>query len=219
MQSNLKFICKNQTLILSGKRAIFWRAQRALLVADLHIGKAGHFRKAGIPLPASLTSNDLRRLGQLIDEFMPKSCLFLGDLFHSDYNNEFLLLKAFIEKYSMVQFTLIKGNHDIVNDQKIEDLGISSIHEILEITPFQFTHHPQIDKRLYNIAGHLHPGYRIRGIAKQSLSTPVFYFGEKHAVLPAFSAFSGKALVQPNLGDSIFGVIENEILEINLPES
>jgi len=215
LQSNIEFTCENETLILSAKRAIFWKAQSALLVADLHLGKAGHFRKAGIPLPASLTSNDLLRLGELIEEFKPSSCLFLGDLFHSDFNNEFLLLKVFIEKHASVQFLLIKGNHDIVADQKIKDLGISAIYETLEKPPFQFTHHPQIDENLYNIAGHLHPGYRIRGLARQSISAPVFYFGKKQAILPAFSMFSGKALIQPTQGDFIFAVLENKITQIN----
>lgn len=214
MQNHIEYTCKNQTLILSAKRAVFWKSQRALLVADLHLGKAGHFRKSGIPLPASITLNDLLRLGELIEEFKPVKCFFLGDLFHSDYNNEFLLLKACIKKYATVEFILIKGNHDIVADQKIKGLGIAAIYDTLEIPPFQFTHHPQIDKKLYNFAGHLHPGYRINGLGRQSLKTPVFYFGAKQAILPAFSAFSGKALIKAKAGDHIFGIVDNELIKI-----
>jgi len=206
-------------LIISSKRAVFWQAKSTLLVADLHLGKAGHFRKVGIPLPVSITSDDLCRLEELIREFQPKKCFFLGDLFHSDYNNEFLLLKACIEKYPTIQFILIKGNHDIVSDQQMKDLGISAIHESLEIAPFQFTHHPQIEKNLYNIAGHLHPGYRIRGSARQSISIPIFYFGKQQAILPAFSAFSGKAFIQPKVGDVLFGVLEDELIEIPIYEN
>jgi len=219
LKKHIEYVCQNQRLIISAKRAVYWQAQCALLVADLHLGKAGHFRKAGIPLPASVTSDDLSRLEDLIQEFKPQKCFFLGDLFHSDYNKEFLLLKACITKYNNVEFVLIKGNHDIVSDQQIHELGISTIHKSLEIAPFHFTHHPQIHKNLYNIAGHLHPGYRIRGSARQSISTSIFYFGTQQAILPAFSAFSGKALIQPKVGDVLFGIIENELIKIAVHDS
>ncbi len=215
METHIEYVCQNQLLILSAKRAIFWQAQRALLVADLHLGKAGHFRKAGIALPASITPIDLLRLEDLIKEFQPAICYFLGDLFHSDYNKEFLLLKDFIRKYTTVEFVLIKGNHDIVTDQQIKALGIAAIYESLDIPPFQFTHHPQIDDKLYNIAGHLHPGYTIRGVGRQSISTPVFYFGQHQAILPAFSVFSGKAFIQPKPEDILFGIVEDQLIEID----
>lgn len=214
MKTNIVHFCKNEHLVVSAKRAIFWQAKRALLVADLHLGKAGHFRKAGIPLPAAITLDDLFRLEELIQEFQPMKCYFLGDLFHSDYNKEFLLLKTCIEKYTNVEFVLIKGNHDIVSPQQIKETGIAAIHEDVEIPPFQFTHHPKVHKNLYNIAGHLHPGYRVRGAARQSASIPIFYFGKQQAILPAFSAFSGKALIKPKTGDVLFGILENELIEI-----
>ena len=33
------------------ERAIYWERERALVVADLHWGKAATFRAAGVPLP------------------------------------------------------------------------------------------------------------------------------------------------------------------------
>ena len=31
--------------------AIFWKEKDTLLLADIHLGKVGHFRKSGIPVP------------------------------------------------------------------------------------------------------------------------------------------------------------------------
>jgi len=214
LQAQLPFLCKSQQLVISAQRAIFWEAQKTLLLADLHLGKAGHFRKAGIPLPVDITINDLKRLEILLKNFQPTKCIFLGDLFHSDFNKELLLFKAFIKKYNKVKFILVKGNHDVISDVAIKDLGISTIHNVLEMPPFQFTHYPQVDEQLYNMAGHLHPGYRLRGQGRQSLRMPVFYFGEKQAILPAFGSFSGKALIEAKKGDTIFGVIEEALLKI-----
>lgn len=180
----------------------------------MHIGKSMHFRKAGIPIPSNVVTNDFQVLEAALAEFKPKQCVFLGDLFHSDYNNEFLLLKSLIQKHHTIKFILVKGNHDIVEDETILNLGILEIHQTLNAAPFQFTHHPKIDADLYNIAGHLHPGYRLKGKGRQGISLPVFYFGKNNAILPAFSAFSGKALIKPQKNDILFGIANNNVMLI-----
>ena len=40
----------SERLELLGERAVWWPARRTMLLADAHLGKAGHFRKAGIPV-------------------------------------------------------------------------------------------------------------------------------------------------------------------------
>lgn len=78
----------NQNLILHPKKAIFWEEERALIISDLHIGKVGHFRKAGIAIPKLMEQEELALLSDLIHEFKPSKLIFLGDLFHSDMNND-----------------------------------------------------------------------------------------------------------------------------------
>lgn len=43
-------ICDQQLLMLP-ERALYWREQRVLFVADLHLGKDATFRQAGLPVP------------------------------------------------------------------------------------------------------------------------------------------------------------------------
>jgi uncharacterized protein len=66
----------------------------------------------------------------------------------------------------------------------------------------------------YSISGHIHPGIRIGGIAKQALRFPCFYFAEQFAVLPAFSRFTGLALIQPKQNENVFAIVENKLLQI-----
>src|SRR3569623_749217 len=33
------------------QRAIFWKKEKMLLLADMHLGKVNHFRRSGIPAP------------------------------------------------------------------------------------------------------------------------------------------------------------------------
>ena len=51
--------------------------------------------------------------------------------------------------------------------------------------------------KTYFFSGHIHPGIRIDGAGRQSLYFPCFYFGKKYAVLPAFSRFTGAAVIYP----------------------
>ncbi|HXH01105.1 MAG TPA: hypothetical protein VNI56_02790, partial [Xanthomonadaceae bacterium] len=50
---------------LLGERALHWPRRQRLLIADLHLGKADLFRRAGIGLPRGGTSRDLQRLSAL----------------------------------------------------------------------------------------------------------------------------------------------------------
>ena len=39
---------------MSAERSLFWENKSTLIVADVHIGKTGHFRKSGINVPQSV---------------------------------------------------------------------------------------------------------------------------------------------------------------------
>ncbi|MFK7937710.1 MAG: metallophosphoesterase, partial [Saprospiraceae bacterium] len=103
-----------QTLHLHPFRAIYWEEQDALMIADLHLGKAAHFRKNGLAAPAVILQKNLENLQVLIDTFAPQRMLFLGDLFHSTVNHVWQRFVEFMRLYQDVQFDLVQGNHDIL---------------------------------------------------------------------------------------------------------
>jgi len=214
LKEQLKFNCCNQHLVLHYKRAVFWVEQKILLLADLHLGKDAHFRKAGIAIPQVITNEDLRILQELINHFQPKQVFFLGDLFHSDYNKALVLFQHFLKTNNAIEFVLIKGNHDVMSQAELEDLGLSKVYDEYVIPPFSFSHHP-IDKgAYYNFCGHLHPGISIKGKGRQGIRLPIFYFGKHEAVLPAFASFSGKFIVKPKLSDTVFGLTDEGVFEV-----
>jgi metallophosphoesterase superfamily enzyme len=45
---------RGEELTLLPQKAVYFKKQRTLLAADLHIGKSSLFRKEGIPVPAEL---------------------------------------------------------------------------------------------------------------------------------------------------------------------
>lgn len=197
-------------------KAMFWPKKKALMLADLHLGKINHFRRSGIPLPSKANDRNIEMLMELIHQVKPERILCLGDLFHSHYNPEWEVFGEVIKHFNNIRFELILGNHDIMSDLQYQRKGIL-LHEELIIDNFILTHHPleSVAPGYYNMAGHIHPGVCLYGKGKQALTLPCFYFGEHQALLPAFGVFTGLARIRPLKEDKIFVVLEDKILHVN----
>jgi DNA ligase-associated metallophosphoesterase len=195
---------------------MFWENKQALVVADLHLGKITHFRKSGIAVPASVEIENYERLSTLILEHKPKSVLILGDLFHSDHNSQWSVFEGFINKFTVIQFHLIMGNHDILNSTNYAHENLSVHNEVLKWGNIAMTHHPTFFEDYYNLCGHIHPGVKIIGKGKQSMRLPCFYFSPNQCVLPAFGAFTGLFVMDVKQTDEIYGIIENEVVPLRI---
>jgi DNA ligase-associated metallophosphoesterase len=211
------FSCNGQHLVLHPDRAIFWEEKKTLILSDLHFGKTGHFRKSGIAIPQNVYKEDLQRLVSLIQFFNPRELIIVGDLFHSQENKELDLFKKWRSDLSSVSFQLVKGNHDILPDEWYNNAGISINRGYFQHAPFSFVHDPGEEAEENNsflFTGHIHPGVSIKGMGKQSLHFPCFYFTSTHCILPAFSRFTGTASIRAKKGDAIFAIVENSILKV-----
>ncbi len=215
MQVPLLHKIHGQRLWLSALRAVFWEEQKTLVVSDLHFGKTGHFRKSGIAVPQTVYKEDLQRLVSLLHYFNPAKMIVVGDFFHSHANVELDWFKKWRKDFPALQIVLVKGNHDILQEEWYRDAGIETIEKELQLGPFLFTHDKCEDRPgLYIFCGHIHPGIYLQGLGRQSLRLPCFYFAQHHCVLPAFSRFTGTALVTPAAGENVFAIVENKLLPI-----
>ena len=140
MQYNLHYKIHDNSFWLSAARCLYWEEQKALIVADLHFGKTGHFRKSGIAVPQNIYKEDLQRLISQLQHFKPRQLIIVGDLFHSNANKELELFKKWRKDLSSVEIHLIKGNHDILLDDWYEKAGIEIKNEELKINDFCFRH-------------------------------------------------------------------------------
>lgn len=207
---------QEETFRLHSYRALFWEERSALMMADLHLGKVSHFRRAGIPVPVAASDANWDRLYSLLLDLKPKQVFFLGDLFHSEYNPVWEDLGQLIQQFSGIDFILIRGNHDVLPAHCYEEAGLTLYAEGKPEGPFWLTHHPVADPPTgyYNLAGHIHPGVTLRGLGKLSKRVPCFYFGEKGGILPAFGTFTGLANVRPVNGDRVYVLAGDEVLEV-----
>jgi uncharacterized protein len=219
MKAPVPFTCRNKKLWLTAERCIYWEDEQTLILSDLHFGKTGHFRKSGIPVPQSVYKKDLQRLFEQLQHFQPKQLVIVGDMFHSRDNKELDLFKKWRSDFPDLHIHLIKGNHDILHDSWYKDAAVTVTEPSLFLNDFVFHHDPyspneKIQSDNYIFSGHLHPGIRINGNGRQSLSFPCFYFSSNFAVLPAFSAFTGLALISPQHGENVFAIVKNEVIQL-----
>jgi uncharacterized protein len=219
MATLLSHIIGNEHLILGNERTLFWENENTLIVADLHVGKTGHFRKAGIGVPANVYKDDLHRLLAQILFFKAERLIIVGDLTHSIANREIDLFRKWRKDFSLLDVHLAKGNHDILDNRWYEEADIKVHNEPYAIGDFVFVHDiikPKITTPpgKYIFSGHVHPGITIRGKAKQSLRFACFYFAKNHCILPAFSRFTGTYCVEPQKGEQVFAIVEKDIMPL-----
>ncbi len=213
----IKFLFLNQTLHLLPQKAIFWEEEKLLFLADVHLGKVNHFRKAGIAIPTAAIYENIKVLSGLVNDFQPETICLLGDLFHSDKNSEWELFVTWRESLADINFELIRGNHDIIAAAHYKRADIKVYPVCVEKGPFLFTHEPieNCPSDKYPFAGHIHPGVRLSGAGRQSLILPCFYFSKKQGVMPAFGQFTGTAQIKPKKNDSVFVVAEGKVVKVS----
>src|SRR5688500_16494176 len=222
MNALVAYSIDDNNFVLSPERVLFWEDRKTLIIADLHAGKTGHFRKSGIAIPQKVFREDLQRLLTQVLFFKAEELIIVGDFSHSKSNQELDLFVRWRHDLSSLKISLVKGNHDILQDKWYEEAEIEISDWELGIGNFLFRHdlmkkapgsrhpdsyreaignrHPDRNREAtgntqtesrYIFSGHIHPGISIRGLAKQSLHFPCFYFTDNYCVLPAFSRFTG----------------------------
>ncbi len=140
------------TFELLPQKAIYWQDAQTLIVADVHLGKASHFRKNGMAIPLESGMEDLLQLDFLLNLYKPKRLLILGDLFHSDYNQEWEYFGALRKKYADIIFELVRGNHDILKSHQYEKFDITLHEKTLSQDNFIFAHDFVITPSWYILA-------------------------------------------------------------------
>lgn len=221
MKNPVPHIIRNNTFWVSPERCLLWEEENTLIVADLHLGKSGHFRKSGIGIPQSIYKADLQRLMAQLYLYKVDRLIIAGDLTHSIANKELDLFLKWRKDFSLLHIDLVKGNHDILADSWYEEAAIKVSTWKMKTGPFIFLHDlkaekdlTEVERGLYRFTGHLHPAINLKGKGKQSLKFPCFYFTKEYCILPAFSRFTAGFKVNPEKDETVFAIVEDGIMQL-----
>ena len=128
-----------EAVVLHSSGALFLPAQRTVLVADPHFGKAVSFRRLGVPVPRGTTTENLDQLSALVAASAALRIVFLGDFLHSRRSHAPATLGAIArwrEAHPDLELTLVRGNHDDRAGDPPAGLRIDVVDEPLPLGPF-----------------------------------------------------------------------------------
>jgi uncharacterized protein len=174
---------------LAGEAALYWPAQNALIVADLHLEKASYFAKYGQMLPPYDSLATLETLDTLARRFGAKAIICLGDNFHDSAGEARLQGQAAIllrELTQRLDWTWITGNHDPALEAR---WGGEALEE-LSLDGILFRHEAMPNYAGPEISGHYHPKLRL-SVRKRSVVRRAFVCTHSKLILPAFGAYTG----------------------------
>jgi uncharacterized protein len=211
--------------------AAFLPEHAALLVADVHLGKAASFRRLGVPVPAGSTATTLQALGDALaslGDTPVHHLVFLGDLLHAARGRSLALSEVVGQAIAEwrthcpgLHVHLVRGNHDRAAGDPPHEWGIELQTEPWLMGPWALCHEPEPVTGAYSLGGHWHPCIGLSGGARERLRLPCFWLGDPahHAVgvLPAFGDFTGMHPIQRRAGDRVWAVADHVVRE--LPEA
>ncbi len=209
-----------QCLVADSARVLAWPAQRALLVADLHLGKAQVFRQAGLSMPEGSDEHDLRRLADAVARHSAERLFLLGDIVHGATTIDATWRHAwqrFASAHGQLEMVAIIGNHDRHDRDAL--VGTASLSNGFALGPFDLRHHP-IDSgatdpsaRSFVIAGHLHP-LAVVSDSGRDYRLPCFWLQPSQLVLPAFGSTTRGQPAKAGPGDRIIAITPAGLHEV-----
>ncbi len=189
--------------------ALYWRAERILLVADLHLEKLSSFARSGQLLPPYDTAMTLKRLAADLAATGAETLVALGDSFHRDAGTTTLLdadrltLDGLLDR---ARWFWLSGNHDPAPHglggtclPHLERLGLTLSHEPRRGVPGL-------------IAGHLHPSANVY-INGRAARRPCFVHDTSLLILPAYGASTGTLNI---LSPAFAGLFDWHRLEVTM---
>ncbi|WP_134725026.1 ligase-associated DNA damage response endonuclease PdeM [Paracoccus luteus] len=164
--------------------ALWWPGGRALVVADLHLGKSERMARRGGPLlPPYETAETLRRLSDEMAALDPAVVVSLGDGFDDDAAAGALEAEALGALGSMAagrDWIWVAGNHDPAPAALLPGRMLPA----MRLSDVTLRHDAQGDGP--DISGHYHPVVRLAGARRRAALV-----GPRHLILPAFGSYTG----------------------------
>ena len=183
------FSFAGETFSATADGALFWPAQSALLVADLHLEKASWFARLGQFLPPYDSHATLTALAGEVERTGATRLFCLGDSFHDRFGCDRLPANArelLTELTASLDWTWIVGNHD----PSFADHCGGRLADEVEIAGIILRHEAVRGEPRPEMSGHYHPKLRV-SLKGRRVSRRCFVVSPTKLILPAFGSLTG----------------------------
>lgn len=204
-------------MTLLAERAIHIAACNALVLSDVHLGKAMHFRQRGIAVPDGIAQRDLERMTALIQQ-TGADLYVVGDLVHAGHNAEWERFAQVSASWSVDKY-LVLGNHDKEASDYARAIGMH-VHEHLDLGGVELVHKADDTKSKggLTICGHDHPSVVVGAGTQFSMHLPCFHLRTTATgsmlTLPAFGSFTGNKTLRRTKTDVVYAIADGEVIAV-----
>ncbi|MEM6255892.1 MAG: ligase-associated DNA damage response endonuclease PdeM [Cyanobacteria bacterium P01_D01_bin.156] len=207
-------------VIILLERAVYLPEHQALLLSDVHLGKAETFQMAGIPIAQQVNGETLERLRSHCQTVQPQKIFILGDLFHSRQGMVEEVVVAWSQFLGDIdaRVTLIVGNHDRAALGPKFDMAYST--QPIALGKLLLSHEPidlsSLQKDQLNVCGHVHPVVKLQS-AVDRLRLPCFFHehNSQRLTLPSFGSFTGGYEVSIDQKQVAYLIVEGNLVTLN----
>jgi len=206
-----------EELHLLPERAVWWPSRKAIVLADLHLGKAEGFRSVGIPVPDGSSDRDLQCLGELATRLDATELYIAGDMLHAKAGMTAALVQRFADwrgQHRHLKIVLVRGNHDARSGPVPPSWSIHECGPAVHVGALCIRHDAVPDEAAFQICGHVHPVVILRDASGGRLRGPCFLLGPHRLLLPAFGMFTGGQQVWPDAEETLFLCGPNKVARI-----
>jgi hypothetical protein len=175
--------------LASSSGALFWPAEQALLVADLHLEKASWFARLGQFLPPYDSQATLTSLVGEVGMTGARKLYCLGDSFHDRFGCDRLpgpARELLTGLTSALDWVWIVGNHD----SGFADHCGGRIEEECEVGGIILRHEAEAGEMRPEMSGHYHPKLRVN-LKGRHVSRRCFVASGSKLILPAYGSLTG----------------------------
>jgi DNA ligase-associated metallophosphoesterase len=178
-----------QQFLASASGTLFWPAEGALLVADLHLEKASWFARLGQFLPPYDSHATLTELAGEVAACGATRLYCLGDSFHDRFGCDRLPVPArelLLSLTARLDWIWIIGNHD----PGFADHCGGRLADEVEAGRIVLRHEAVAADLRPEISGHFHPKLRVN-LRGRNVSRRCFVASPLKLILPAYGSLTG----------------------------
>lgn len=189
MRAMVPFSFAGETFHPTASGALYWPAEQALLVADLHLEKASWFAAGGQFLPPYDSFATLSALAADVEATGAAMIYCLGDSFHDRFGCDRLPSEArslLLSLTHRTDWTWIVGNHD----PGFADPCGGRLANECEVRGLVLRHEALRGEERGEVSGHFHPKLRLT-IRGRRLSRRCFVQSDRKLILPSFGSLTG----------------------------
>lgn len=212
-------------LVLLAEGGVLLPEVGAVLIGDLHLGRARTMQRAGVGLPSGGDDEDVARVEALARRVDAGRLVLLGDVVHARAGVGAEVAGALRRLANLAPGNVqaVPGNHDGAYLSNVAaDSGVTVTAPRIRLGGAELTHTPRTRAPSWQaplrIAAHLHPAVSLRDGADR-VRIPAFLLREarRELIVPAFGSTAAGARFRPSARERLFAATGTEVLEIGAP--